>query len=61
MLADFLDSLTQLPLMARFALAIILLVPTLCQKVRFTSVVGLVLAGRVGATEAEGSTDATPH
>src|ERR1700753_4304265 len=49
MLADFFGSLTQLPLMARFALAlaIILLVPTLCQKVRLPSVVGLVLAGVV--------------
>jgi Kef-type K+ transport system membrane component KefB len=47
MLVGSLGSLTQLPLMARFALAmaIILVVPTLCQKVRLPSVVGLVLAG----------------
>ena len=47
MLAGFLGSLTQLPLMARFALAmaIILVVPALCQKVRLPSVVGLLLAG----------------
>jgi Kef-type K+ transport system membrane component KefB len=49
MLDGFLESLTQLPLMARFALAmaIIFVVPTLCEKVRLPSVVGLVLAGVV--------------
>jgi Kef-type K+ transport system membrane component KefB len=47
MLSGFLDSLTQLPLMARFAvaMAVILVVPALCQKVRLPSVVGLLLAG----------------
>jgi Kef-type K+ transport system membrane component KefB len=49
MSGGFLESLTQLPLLARFALAmaIILVVPTLCQKVRLPSVVGLLLAGVV--------------
>ena len=43
----FLESLTQLPLLARFAvaMAVILVVPALCQKVRLPSVVGLLLAG----------------
>jgi Kef-type K+ transport system membrane component KefB len=47
MLGGLLESLTQLPLMARFALAmaIILVVPALCEKVRLPSVVGLLLAG----------------
>jgi Sodium/hydrogen exchanger family len=47
MLGGFLESLTQLPLLARFAVAmsVILVVPTLCQKVRLPSVVGLLLAG----------------
>ena len=47
--SSFLESLTQLPLMARFAvaMAVILVVPTLCQKVRLPSVVGLLLAGVV--------------
>ncbi len=41
------ESLGQLPLMARFALAmaVILVVPALCQKIRLPSVVGLLLAG----------------
>jgi Na+:H+ antiporter len=47
MFGGFLESLTQLPLLARFSLAltIILVVPTLCQKVRLPSIVGLLLAG----------------
>src|SRR6476660_4661115 len=47
--SSFLESLTQLPLMACFAvaMAVILVVPTLCQKVRLPSVVGLLLAGIV--------------
>ena len=47
MLSGLLESLTQLPLMARFALAmaVILVVPALCQKIRLPSVVGLLLAG----------------
>jgi Kef-type K+ transport system membrane component KefB len=49
MLSDFLGYLTRLPLMARFALAmaIILVVPSLCRKVRLPAVVGLLLAGVV--------------
>src|SRR4051812_6870008 len=49
MLAGSLGLFTQLPLMARFALAmaIILVVPALCQKARLPSVVGQVLAGVV--------------
>ena len=49
MFGGFLESLTHLPLMARFALAmaIILVVPTLCQKIRLPSVVGLLIAGIV--------------
>jgi Kef-type K+ transport system membrane component KefB len=41
------ESLTHLPLMARFALAmaIILVVPALCQRIRLPSVVGLLAAG----------------
>jgi Kef-type K+ transport system membrane component KefB len=47
MFGSFLESLTQLPLLARFALAmaIIWIVPALCQKVHLPSVVGLLLAG----------------
>jgi Kef-type K+ transport system membrane component KefB len=47
MLRILLESLTQLPLMARFALAmaVFLVVPSLCQKIRLPSVVGLLLAG----------------
>lgn len=49
MLRGLLEALTQLPLMARFALAmaVILVVPALCQKARLPSVVGLLLAGVV--------------
>src|SRR5262245_39661238 len=49
MSGGFLESLTQLPLLARFAvaMAIILVVPALCQKVRLPAVVGLLLAGVV--------------
>jgi Kef-type K+ transport system membrane component KefB len=49
MLGGFLESLAQLPLLARFAVAmsVILVVPALCQKVRLPSVVGLLLAGVV--------------
>jgi Kef-type K+ transport system membrane component KefB len=45
----FLESLTELPLMARFAvaMAVILVVPALCEKVRLPAVVGLLLAGVV--------------
>jgi Kef-type K+ transport system membrane component KefB len=47
MFGSLLEELTRLPLLARFALAmaVILVVPTLCQKVRLPAVVGLVLAG----------------
>jgi Kef-type K+ transport system membrane component KefB len=47
MMSGLLESLTQLPLMARFALAmaVILVVPALCQQIRLPSVVGLLLAG----------------
>ncbi len=47
MSGEFVESLTQLPLMARFALgmAVILVVPALCQKARLPAVVGLLLAG----------------
>jgi Na+:H+ antiporter len=49
MLHGLLESLTQLPLMARVALvmAIILVVPALCQKIHLPAVVGLLLAGVV--------------
>ena len=49
MLSGFLESLTQLPLMARSALvmAVILVVPALCMKIHLPSVVGLLLAGIV--------------
>jgi Kef-type K+ transport system membrane component KefB len=49
MSSGLLESLTQLPLLARFAvaMAIILVVPALCQKARLPSVVGLLLAGVV--------------
>src|SRR3954453_2738280 len=49
MFGAFLESLTQLPLLARFAvaMAIILIVPALCQKARLPAVVGLLLAGVV--------------
>jgi len=49
MLGGILDSLTQLPLMARFALAmaVVLVVPALCRRVQLPSVVGLLLAGVV--------------
>jgi Kef-type K+ transport system membrane component KefB len=45
----FLESLTQLPLLARFAvaMAVILVVPALCERVRLPAVVGLLLAGIV--------------
>jgi Kef-type K+ transport system membrane component KefB len=47
MSGGFLESLTQLPLMARFAvaMAVILVVPALCQRVRLPAVVGMLLAG----------------
>src|SRR3954470_5887410 len=47
MSGGFLESLTQLPLLARFAvaMAIILIVPALCRKIRLPGVVGLLLAG----------------
>ena len=43
----FLHNLTDLPLMARFAvaMAVILVVPALCQRVRLPAVVGLLPAG----------------
>jgi Kef-type K+ transport system membrane component KefB len=49
MSGGFLESLTQLPLLARFAvaMAVILVVPALCEKVRLPAVVGLLLAGVV--------------
>jgi Na+:H+ antiporter len=55
MLAGSLGSLTQLPLMARFALAmaVILVVPTLCQKVRLPSVAGLALNRPVHESQAK--------
>ncbi len=45
--SGFLEPLTQLPLLARFALAmtLILVVPAICQKSHMPSVVGLLLAG----------------
>lgn len=47
MFGGFVESLAQLPLLARFALAmaIIWIVPALCKKIRLPSVVGLLLAG----------------
>ena len=47
MFDGFVESMTKLPVLARFAigLAIILLVPPLCKRVRLPAVVGLVLAG----------------
>jgi Kef-type K+ transport system membrane component KefB len=47
MASGFLHNLTDLPLMARFAaaMAVILVVPALCQRVRLPAVVGLLLAG----------------
>jgi Kef-type K+ transport system membrane component KefB len=49
MSGGFLESLTQLPLLARFAvaMAVILIVPALCEKVRLPAVVGLLLGGVV--------------
>lgn len=49
MSGGFLESLTELPLLARFAvaMAVILVVPALCEKVRLPAVVGLLLAGIV--------------
>jgi Kef-type K+ transport system membrane component KefB len=49
MSGGFLESLTHLPLLARFAvaMAVILIVPALCEKVRLPAVVGLLLAGVV--------------
>jgi Kef-type K+ transport system membrane component KefB len=49
MSGGFLAFLTQLPLLARFAvaMAVILVVPALCAKVRLPAVVGLLLAGVV--------------
>lgn len=46
-MGNLMEFLTHLPLLARFALtmAVILVVPTLCGKVRLPSVVGLLLAG----------------
>jgi Kef-type K+ transport system membrane component KefB len=47
MQSGFLEFLTQLPLLARSALvmAVILVVPALCRKIHLPSVVGLLLAG----------------
>jgi Kef-type K+ transport system membrane component KefB len=49
MLGAFLDSLTQLPLMARFALAmvVVLVVPAMGRKIHLPVEVGLLLAGVV--------------
>jgi Kef-type K+ transport system membrane component KefB len=49
MFDDYLESLRHLPLMARFAVAlmVVLTVPPLCQRVRLPAAVGLLLAGLV--------------
>jgi Kef-type K+ transport system membrane component KefB len=49
MFGGLLEALTQLPLLARFALAmaVILIVPALCEKIGLPAVVGLLLAGVV--------------
>jgi Kef-type K+ transport system membrane component KefB len=49
MFDGFLESMTQLPILARFALGltIILTLPPLCQRVRLPGIVGLLLAGVV--------------
>ncbi len=49
MLGGFLESMTRLPILARFAitLTVILTLPHLCQRVRLPAVVGLLLAGVV--------------
>ncbi len=49
MIAQSLESLTHMSILARFALAmaIILLVPIVCRKIRLPSVVGFLLAGIV--------------
>ena len=47
MFDEFVESMTKLPVLARFAigLAFILVVPHLCKRIRLPAVVGLVLAG----------------
>jgi Kef-type K+ transport system membrane component KefB len=47
MFDGFLESLTQLPLLARFAIAllVILTLPPLCQRIRLPAAVGLLMAG----------------
>jgi Kef-type K+ transport system membrane component KefB len=49
MFDGFLESMTRLPIMARFAIAltVILTLPPLCRRVRLPAVVGLLLAGVV--------------
>jgi Kef-type K+ transport system membrane component KefB len=49
MLDEFLESMTKLPTMARFAigLTVILLAPPLCKRIRLPAVVGLLAAGVV--------------
>jgi len=48
MIGQLLYSLTHMSLLARFALvmAVILLVPMICKRVRLPAVVGFLLAGR---------------
>lgn len=47
MFDGFLESMTRLPILARFSIALmaILIIPPMCQRVRLPSVVGLMLAG----------------
>ena len=47
MLDKFLESLADLPLLARFAFAltVLLTMPALCRRIRFPAVVGLLAAG----------------
>src|SRR5262245_26410397 len=47
MFAVVLESMTQLPALARFAIALMvfLLVPALCRRIRIPAVVGLIAAG----------------
>lgn len=49
MFDGFLDSMTHLPILARFAigLTVFLVVPPLCQRVRLPGIVGLLVAGVV--------------
>ncbi len=49
MLDGLFESMTRLPILARFAIALtlILTVPALCQRIRLPAVVGFLLAGVV--------------